>query len=407
MEHMVSGRDFPLIRENDGAERRAFFEQLLCGGLSDREIRRWAEKLDLDLGAEAYAVAIVCAVPECRGEDYGQPGARIRDGLIAHFLKYPQYVLLGRDLGTFTVLLMSDGVLMDECIRRCVEAVGALYETHDPHRRWHLAVSSAAGAITELPGCYEEAQRLWAYRYLLPEQHVLLADTVAYLTGTGSGDVPEGLDVRQLESGAIAALLKSAGTEEVEGFVDRCIRDYRGALRSGPFCQYLMLSVRFGAEAFVQSLGVSWQEYLDGLEKGGMVGRNVTLQELEGYLSELLRRALQLRDRAGGGQRTLARRAADYIDANFCRGDFCLNLMARELNFSPNYLSAVFSREMGQTVVDYLTSKRMERARELLRTTNLRSGQIAAAVGYRDCRYFSALFRKVHGCTPGEYRAGR
>lgn len=407
MAHVVSEKALPLIRENDGDERRVFFEQLLCGGLSDRQIRERAEKLDLDLEAEAYAVAIVSGVPERCGEDHGQPGVRIRDGMISHFLKYPQYILLSRDLGTYTVLIMSNAADMETCIRRCEEAVGGLYKTHDPERQWHLAVSRSAGAITELPGCYEEAQRLWAYRYLLPEQRVLLTETVDFLTGMGSGDVPEGLDVRRLETGAIADLLKSAGPEEVAGFVNRCIGNYREALKSGPFCQYLMLSVRFGAEGFVQSLGVSRQEYLDGLESLDMVGRKVTLQELEGYLSELLLRALQLRDRAGTGRRTLAQRAADYIDANFCRGDFCLNLMAREINVSPNYLSAVFSREMGETIVDYLTAKRMARARELLRTTNLRSGQIAAAVGYRDCRYFSALFRKVHGCAPREYRAAK
>ena len=74
---------------------------------------------------------------------------------------------------------------------------------------------------------------------------------------------------------------------------------------------------------------------------------------------------------------------------------------------SPNYLSAVFSQEMGTTFVEYLTTKRMEKARELLRASDLRSGEIAAAVGYKDSHYFSFLFKKTQGCTPRDYRSGK
>ena len=77
------------------------------------------------------------------------------------------------------------------------------------------------------------------------------------------------------------------------------------------------------------------------------------------------------------------------------------------MNISANYLSAVFSQEMGTTFVEYLTAKRMEKARELLRSSDLRSGEVAVAVGYKDPHYFSFLFKKTQGCTPRDYRAGK
>ena len=56
--------------------------------------------------------------------------------------------------------------------------------------------------------------------------------------------------------------------------------------------------------------------------------------------------------------------------------------------------------------VEYLTEKRMERAKELLRYSGKRSSEVAYEGGYRDPRYFSFLFKKTQGCTPSSYRAG-
>jgi two-component system response regulator YesN len=47
----------------------------------------------------------------------------------------------------------------------------------------------------------------------------------------------------------------------------------------------------------------------------------------------------------------------------------------------------------------------MEKAKELLRSSNLRTSEIANAVGYKDPHYFSYLFKKTQECTPREYRA--
>jgi two-component system response regulator YesN len=66
----------------------------------------------------------------------------------------------------------------------------------------------------------------------------------------------------------------------------------------------------------------------------------------------------------------------------------------------------MFSQEVGQTFVEYLTNKRISEAKRMLRQTDKRSSEIAFAVGYKDPHYFSFVFKKVVGCTPSEYRRG-
>ena len=114
-----------------------------------------------------------------------------------------------------------------------------------------------------------------------------------------------------------------------------------------------------------------------------------------------------MREEESGNQyKSMLKRALRYIDQNYTDENLSLNTVAKAANISPNYFSGVFSQEMGQTFVEYLTEKRMERAKELLRYSGKRSSEVAYEVGYRDPRYFSFLFKKTQGCTPSSYRAG-
>ena len=202
--------------------------------------------------------------------------------------------------------------------------------------------------------------------------------------------------------------LQHAGEEEIPGFVEEYLNRVAPALDSAPFCQYLMIGVRFAAARFAATLSIGQQELFDGLDCLELVGQTVTRGQLSGYMTDILRRTVQLRDRAAGHQyRALLKQAVAYIDAHFTEEELSLNRVAQEVGLSANYLSALFSQETGATFVEHLTSRRMELARTLLRTTDQRSGEIAAAVGYKDPHYFSFLFKKTQGCTPRDYRAGK
>lgn len=397
-------------QEYEQFARRSFFERVVAGQLSEQQIREHARKLDLDLRAQCYTIAFFSILPERHGvtESYSEPSAKLRDGLLTSFLKYPEYVLLRWNLTTYAVLIKGDSDKMGGYIRRCTQTVRTQYETHAPEHNWYVAVARPVRQPKALSDCFNEVARLWAYRHIVPLQHILTADTVSFLTGTGSDGSLAGLDVAKVNPAIVAGVLQSAGVEEVPSFVDEYVHSVADALESKPFCQYLMLSVRFAATAYLQSLEIRPEEFLEKLTCLELVGQNVTKAELKRYMTDILLRALELRDRASNTQyRSLLKQAVDYIDGNFTGEDLSLNKVAREVNISANYLSAVFSQEMGITFTEYVTGKRMEKAKELLRTTDKRSGEVALAVGYRDPHYFSFLFKKTQGCTPRDYRAGK
>jgi two-component system response regulator YesN len=85
-------------------------------------------------------------------------------------------------------------------------------------------------------------------------------------------------------------------------------------------------------------------------------------------------------------------------------GELSIATEAALAHMSECYFSRLFKSEMGVGFVDFVNGARIEKARELLVRTDLRIGEIAQAVGIDNPNYFSILFRKQTGMSPGEYR---
>ena len=77
------------------------------------------------------------------------------------------------------------------------------------------------------------------------------------------------------------------------------------------------------------------------------------------------------------------------------------------MNISPYYFSKLFKEETGGNFIDYVTAIRMEKAKELLSSTDKSMKEICSAVGYQDPNYFSRSFKKNVGVTPTEYKEGK
>ena len=84
--------------------------------------------------------------------------------------------------------------------------------------------------------------------------------------------------------------------------------------------------------------------------------------------------------------------------------DLSLKSLAAQCYISPSYLSSVFKQETGQTLTDYISGRRMDRAARLLLTTNARIAVVAEEVGILDVNYFTKMFKSATGLTPTHYR---
>ncbi|MBP1920104.1 AraC family transcriptional regulator [Youngiibacter multivorans] len=105
------------------------------------------------------------------------------------------------------------------------------------------------------------------------------------------------------------------------------------------------------------------------------------------------------------GQKDIEKMAKikEYIDNNFAK-KISLNEIAQEFFVSKYYLAREFKKYYGMTIGEYISAKRVNSSKELLRFTNKSIEEIATLCGITDTNYFAKVFRKFEDCSPSDYR---
>lgn len=93
----------------------------------------------------------------------------------------------------------------------------------------------------------------------------------------------------------------------------------------------------------------------------------------------------------------------NYLDEHYTE-KIVLDDLAEKYYINKYYLTKIFKETYGSTINGYIIAKRITRAKQLLRFTDMTVDEIGAAVGMGDANYFSRTFRKVEGISPREYR---
>lgn len=101
---------------------------------------------------------------------------------------------------------------------------------------------------------------------------------------------------------------------------------------------------------------------------------------------------------------SMKNRILNYIREEFANNDLSLSYVADHFFITPNYLSAFFKEQVGDTFLNYLTNLRIERARRLLVETDYAVNVIAEKVGYASANTLIRTFKKIENMTPGDYR---
>lgn len=397
---------------------RDFFEALVDGSMDMMEVYKRAEKLGLDIVAEAYNVLIFTM--NCdedfsgQRDEYPSWEAESLELLENFFAGHSSAMLFRSNIFSYGVLLKGQRETIEENTRACVDEIRKILSRQDGRREWFLAVGQSVERLSQIQKSYHTASRAFSQRYLYDE-NILYYDEMETMEHPGGQAETEDnaylqkVDVNALNPAILQKFLSNGLQEETENFV----KDYFYAIGQEPmeslvFRNYVILNVRFSVISFIKGLGCDTNEMESADTEEVLAESGKNMESAIAYAKKMISQAIEIRDQNSGNKnRSILKTAVDFIDSHYMEEDISLNTVANVANVSSNHFSALFSQNMGQTFIEYLTTLRMNKAKELLRCTGMRSSEIAGEIGYKDAHYFSYLFKKTQGMTPSDYRKAR
>ena len=397
---------------------RDFFEALVGGSMDMMEVYKRAEKLGLDIVAEAYNVLIFTM--NCdedfsgQRDEYSSWEAESLELLENFFAGHSSAMLFRSNIFSYGVLLKGQRETIEENTRACVDEIRKILSRQDGRREWFLAVGQSVERLSQIQKSYHTASRAFSQRYLYDE-NILYYDEMETIEHPGGQAETEDnaylqkVDVNALNPAILQKFLSNGLQEETENFV----KDYFYAIGQEPmeslvFRNYVILNVRFSVISFIKGLGCDTNEMESADTEEVLAESGKNMESAIAYAKKMISQAIEIRDQNSGNKnRSILKTAVDFIDSHYMDEEISLNTVANVANVSSNHFSALFSQNMGQTFIEYLTSLRMNKAKELLRCTGMRSSEIAGEIGYKDAHYFSYLFKKTQGMTPSDYRKAR
>jgi two-component system, response regulator YesN len=212
----------------------------------------------------------------------------------------------------------------------------------------------------------------------------------------------------KVDKSAIEDYLKCGVKKDFDDFFEAFIRPLvQSAYKSSIIKSYILMDIVLTTARFVQELGGDIDQIVPGLNHIETILSKInTVDQIREQVQMILVSGLMFRDSRTNSQRAgTLHKAKEYIEQNYMDPNMSLDQVASHVNHSPSHFSAIFSHGTCKTFKEYLTELRIKKAKELLRTTTLRSSEISYQIGYGDPHYFSYIFRKNTGLTPTEFRA--
>ena len=401
------------MQEYEQNSSRDFFEGLISGTMGLGEMYESADQLGLDIVAEAYNILIFTLESENaaagQSETYSEWEARAREKIEGLFADHSYAMLFRNNVFSYGVLVKEQKDNPGKNTRDCVESIREILSDAPAGQPWFIAAGEPVERLSNMKHSYNTAAQTYARRYLYDGHILYYRDLKEEELAKDDGRYLKKVDINAMDPAIIQKFLGSGLKEETGNFV----RDYFHAIGKEPmtsmvFRSYVILNVRFSVLSFLNRMGycasaLEESDTEDALEQGG-----ASMEAAMAYAEKILQKAIEIRDENSGNKnRDILEHSIEYIKTHYMDENMSLNAVAQVANISANHFSALFSQNIGQTFIEYLTGIRMEHAKELLRCTGKRASEIALEVGYKDSHYFSYLFKKTQGMTPSDYRKAK
>ena len=395
------------MKENVERERQNFFSHVIRGEVSIGEAVKNGKKYGMDLSAGFYSIILfkIFSTPEENivSEHIWKICEKIETKVDE--ILYAYYFQRGID-GWVFLLTAESKEQMEERQKNLCDCLAEIMK-NERKVEYFGGIGKPVERIRNLGQSFRDAERIFAERFTRQSNQFLSGFEKMDVYKDDEFQIKDLGDVGKLRE-MIEKFLNNGTKEELEEFMDTYfIRMKEDKLQSTLMRQYIIMDIYIVIMSFCEKIDAVNHDYQQETEKLKSTIQNMnSVSEIRLYITYMLNQAIELRDSISKKRYADIIKAAEkMISEHYMSEEISLNSVADSVGMSPSYFSSVFSKESGKTFVEFLTETRMEKAKELLMCSALKTSEIGYEVGYKDPHYFSYIFKKTQGCSPKDYRA--
>lgn len=398
------------MRENTEHEKQKFFEQMIAGNLSMADALETGKKYEMNLSAGMYNLLLFRFT---LGEENRKSGELLGEAeyAIEKLTERLEYVFeFQRGVEGWAFLLMADNEeQMSERVKELSKDLEEIMKNYSTIA-YFGGIGQPVARLRELEESFREAERALAARFTMELNRIISVEDIRMAQNVDTLDDIEITSFGEIEKTRtmLEKFLNNGEEDEIDEFVDVYINELpEENLKSVLMRQYIIMDAYIVMMSFCEKIeGIEGEMQAQSEELKNSMKTSQTLEEIKNYIRMLLKKIIGVRDTISGRRYSdIIEIAKDQIRKTYMSDEISLNTIAAEVGMSPSYFSSIFSKEMGKTFVEYLTEIRMDRAKELLMCSSMKTSEIGYEVGYKDPHYFSYRFKKMQNCTPKEFRA--
>ncbi len=398
------------MRENTEHEKQKFFEQMIAGNLSMADALETGKKYEMNLSAGMYNLLLFRFT---LGEENRKSGELLGEAeyTIEKLTERLEYVFeFQRGVEGWAFLLMADNEeQMSERVKELSKDLEEMMKNYSTIA-YFGGIGQPVARLRELERSFREAERALAARFTMELNRIISVEDIRMAQNVDTLNDIEITSFGEIEKTRtmLEKFLNNGAEDEIDEFVDVYISELpEENLKSVLMRQYIIMDAYIVMMSFCEKIeGIEGEMQAQSEELKNSMKTIQTLEEIKNYIRMLLKKIIGVRDTISGRRYSdIIEIAKNQIRKTYMSDEISLNTIAAEVGMSPSYFSSIFSKEMGKTFVEYLTEIRMDRAKELLMCSSMKTSEIGYEVGYKDPHYFSYIFKKTQNCTPKEFRA--
>lgn len=398
------------MRDNTEHEKQKFFEQMIAGNLSMADALETGKKYEMNLSAGMYNLLLFHFT---LGKENRKSGELLGEAeyAIEKLTERLEYVFeFQRGVEGWAFLLMADNEeQMSERVKELSKDLEEIMKNYSTIA-YFGGIGQPVARLRELEESFREAERALAARFTMELNRIISVEDIRMAQNVDTLDDIEITSFGEIEKTRtmLEKFLNNGAEDEIDEFVDVYINELpEENLKSVLMRQYIIMDAYIVMMSFCEKIeGIEGEMQAQSEELKNSMKTIQTLEEIKNYIRMLLKKIIGVRDTISGRRYSnIIEIAKDQIRKTYMSDEISLNTIAAEVGMSPSYFSSIFSKEMGKTFVEYLTEIRMDRAKELLMCSSMKTSEIGCEVGYKDPHYFSYIFKKTQNCTPKEFRA--